>query len=151
MASRLVAVARLCRPIAAAGASPYLMNMDQSRLPEPDPAKYERDRLRVEEGLWDKLRRSLGRIPFAEDALASYYCAIDPSTPLQVKAILMGALAYFVVPTDIVPDFIAVLGFTDDAAVLAAAIRSVLPHVKDSHRVRARESLGDDELDASYG
>ena len=118
-------------------------------LPDPDMAKYERDRRKVEDGLWDKLRRSLGRVPFAEDVVASYYCAIDPATPMKVKAILMGALAYFVIPTDMLPDFILLLGFTDDAAVLAAAIRTVLPHVGEQHRERAREVLGDDGLDAS--
>jgi uncharacterized membrane protein YkvA (DUF1232 family) len=47
-----------------------------------------------------------------------------------------------------VPDFIAWLGFTDDAAVLAAAIRSVAPAITDDHRARARQALDqDDEAD----
>ena len=112
------------------------------RALEPyDPEKYARDEKQVEEGFWAKLRRNLGRIPFAEDALAAYFCSIDPKTPLQVKAILAGALAYFVLPTDLVPDFIAAVGYGDDAAVLAAAIRSVLPYIKDEHRKRARVAL----------
>ena len=125
------------------------MTMEDAKLPEPKREKYERDRIKVEQRFWDKLRRSLGRVPFAEDAVAAYYCATDPDTPLQVKAVLMGALAYFIVPTDMLPDFIALLGFTDDAAVLAAAIRMVLPHVEERHRARARDSLGDDGLDAT--
>ena len=125
------------------------MTMDDAKLPEPKREKYERDRIKVEQKFWDKLRRSLGRVPFAEDAVAAYYCATDPDTPLKVKAVLMGALAYFIVPTDMLPDFIALLGFTDDAAVLAAAIRTVLPHVEERHRARARDSLGDDGLDAT--
>jgi uncharacterized membrane protein YkvA (DUF1232 family) len=117
-------------------------------LPPPNPERYERDRARVERRFWDKLRRSVGRVPFAEEAVASYYCATDPATPLQVKAILMGALAYFVVPADMIPDFIALLGFTDDATVLAAAVRTVLPHVNDRHRGRARQALGAEGGDA---
>ncbi len=69
--------------------------------------------------------------------MAAYYCAIDRDTPLQVKAIIMGALAYFVLPTDMIPDFIAAMGFVDDAAVFYAALRVVAPHITDDHRVAA--------------
>ncbi len=123
--------------------------MTGRELEPVDPAKYARDKAEVEAGFWEKLRRTLGRVPFAEDAVAAYFCATDTGTPFQVKAILMGALAYFIVPTDMIPDFIAGLGFTDDAAVLAAAIRSVLPHVKARHRARARAVLDDENLDES--
>jgi uncharacterized membrane protein YkvA (DUF1232 family) len=106
-----------------------------------DPAKYARDRERVNDGFWRKIRRHAGRVPFLDEALAAYYCSVDPRTPLSAKAVLMGALAYFIVPTDLLPDFIAWLGFTDDAAVLYAAVKSVKPHIKDSHRERARAWL----------
>lgn len=113
-----------------------------------DPERYGRDKARVEQGFWTKVRRTLGRVPFVEEAVAAYFCALDPETPLQVKAILIGALAYFVVPVDMIPDFIAWLGFTDDAAVLAAAIRSVAPAITDDHRARAQQALDqDDETD----
>jgi uncharacterized membrane protein YkvA (DUF1232 family) len=100
-----------------------------------------RDRRRTEDGFWRKVRRHAGRIPFVDEALAAYYCAVDPATPLGVKAVLYGALAYFVLPIDIIPDWIAGLGFTDDAAVLAAAVRSILPHIKDHHRDAARDAI----------
>jgi uncharacterized membrane protein YkvA (DUF1232 family) len=103
--------------------------------------RMKRDQRRTEEGFWRKLRRQAGRLPFLDQLLAAYYCAIDPKTPLQARAILYGALAYFVLPFDVIPDFIAGLGYTDDAAVLAAAIRSILPHIKDDHRDRARASM----------
>src|SRR5262245_39898520 len=92
-----------------------------------DPEKLKRDRARVERGFWEKMGKYIRRGPFVEEAVAGYYCAIDPATPLQVKAILFGALAYFILPIDIVPDFVAWLGFTDDAAVLYAAVRMVAP------------------------
>jgi uncharacterized membrane protein YkvA (DUF1232 family) len=113
---------------------------DTPNLPV-DPRRYERDKARVEKGFWAKVRRTLGRVPFLEDAVAAYYCAIDRETPIQVKAILMGALAYFVMPADLIPDFIAWLGFADDAAVLALAVRSVEPHIKERHRNRARTTI----------
>jgi uncharacterized membrane protein YkvA (DUF1232 family) len=73
--------------------------------------------------------------------VAAYYCATDPGTPLKAKAILYGALAYFILPIDIVPDFILWLGFTDDAAVLYAAIRTVRSYMTDSHRLQARAAI----------
>jgi uncharacterized membrane protein YkvA (DUF1232 family) len=106
-----------------------------------DPDRLKRDQARVERGFWSKLRRHVRRVPFVEDAVAGYYCALDPATPLQVKAVLFGALAYFVLPIDLVPDVIAWLGFTDDAAVLYAAIRTVAPHITDRHRAQARTAV----------
>lgn len=106
-----------------------------------DPDRYRRDEARVDGGFWTKLRRHGRRVPFVGDAVAAYYCARDPLTPLRVKAVLMAALAYFVLPADMVPDLIAGLGFTDDAAVLMAAIRSIAPHIKDSHRTQAQAAI----------
>ena len=80
-------------------------------------------------------------MPFVEDAVAAFYCAVDTGTPLYVKAVLMGAIAYFITPTDVIPDFIATLGYTDDAAVLTAAIRAVGSSLKPRHRERARRFL----------
>jgi len=95
----------------------------------------------VDAGFWRKVGRLVGRVPFLEDAAAAYYCATDAHTPTRVKAVLITALAYFVVPVDLIPDFIATLGFTDDAAVLFAAIQTVAPHIKDGHRLQARNAL----------
>ena len=106
-----------------------------------DPETYAEDRGRVEAGFWAKVRKTLGQVPFVEEAVAAYYCAIDRDTPLQVKAIIMGALAYFVLPIDMIPDFIATMGFVDDAAVFYAALRVVAPHIKDRHHDKAREIL----------
>jgi uncharacterized membrane protein YkvA (DUF1232 family) len=94
-----------------------------------------------EKRLWTKLRRVLARVPFAEDLVAAYYCALDRDTPGYVRAVLFGALAYFVLPTDMVPDVLAGLGFTDDASVIAAAIAAVGRHLEPRHREQARERL----------
>jgi uncharacterized membrane protein YkvA (DUF1232 family) len=90
---------------------------------------------------WRKLRRLAAHIPFAEDLLAAYYCAFDRATPCQVKATLVAAIAYFVLPFDAIPDMLPVIGFTDDAAVLATAIRLVASHMRPEHREAAREKL----------
>ena len=90
---------------------------------------------------WRKLRGIAAQLPFAEDLLAAYYCAFDHATPVQVKATLVGALAYFVLPFDAVPDMLPLVGFTDDAAVLLAALRMVAGHMRAEHREAARAAL----------
>src|SRR6266700_2128149 len=99
------------------------------------------DRESVRKRFWIKLKRVLARIPFAEDLLAAYYCAFDKETPRHVQAALLGAIAYFILPFDFIPDMLPVLGFTDDAAVLATAIRMVAGHITQEHRDAARAAL----------
>jgi len=99
------------------------------------------DEAEVRRGFWRKLRRLAARLPFAEDLIAAHYCAFDRQTPFKVKAALVGALAYFVLPTDAIPDVLPVIGYTDDAAVLAAAIKLVASHITPDHREAARRTL----------
>jgi uncharacterized membrane protein YkvA (DUF1232 family) len=106
-----------------------------------DPAKLRRDQAKVERKFWDKLRKYIRRVPFVDDLIAAYYCAFDPATPLHVKAVLLGALAYFIMPVDVVPDVLTWIGFTDDAAVLYAALRTIAPHIQDRHRQQARVAI----------
>lgn len=95
----------------------------------------------LKRNFWRKLKRVAARIPFAEELLAAYYCAFDKETPLSVKATLAAAIAYFVLPVDAVPDVLPVIGFTDDAAVLATAIKLVADNVRPAHRAAARNKL----------
>ena len=99
------------------------------------------DDIQVKEKFFPKLARVMARVPFAEELVAAYYCAFDRATPARAKGILIGALAYFILPVDAVPDFILGLGFTDDMAVLLAAFNVVRTHVTQDHRDRARETL----------
>lgn len=89
------------------------------------------------------LRKIARHVPFAEDALAAYHCVRDPSTSPRVKFTLLAALAYFVLPIDAIPDIVPILGFTDDAAVIAAAIAAVRGAILPEHRTKARDSLQD--------
>ena len=98
---------------------------------------------RVRASFLDTMRRALRHVPFMEDVVASYHCALDPQTPTATKGVLLAALAYFVMPFDIVPDFILGLGFTDDAAVLLAAFRTVRDNIRPEHYDRARETLAE--------
>ncbi|WP_019400849.1 MULTISPECIES: YkvA family protein [unclassified Chelatococcus] len=100
-----------------------------------------RDEESVTRRFWKALRRVAANTPFAEDLVAVYFCATDPATPRRVKLTLLGALGYFILPTDAVPDFLPLLGFSDDMAVLAAAIAMVAGAITDDHRRRAREII----------
>lgn len=118
----------------------------RSEYPDPAaanlPAVLSRNGRVVEDGFWRKLLRVAGRIPFAEDLAAAYFCAMDPLTPGRVRGVLIGALAYFVLPLDAIPDFVAGLGYTDDAAVLVAAMGLVSRHIREAHYRQARAALG---------
>jgi len=100
-----------------------------------------RDKAQLRQRFWPKVKRLAAKLPFAEDLLTAYYCAFDRKTPRHVQAALIGALAYFVLPFDFIPDMMPVLGFTDDAAVLATAIRMVAAYIRPEHRAAARRAL----------
>lgn len=106
------------------------------------PASLARRERFVRDKFWPKLKRVIAAIPFVDDLLAAYYCALDPQTPVKVRGILLAALVYFIVPLDFIPDIILSLGFTDDATVLAMAMGMVGAHIKDRHRQKAAEALG---------
>jgi uncharacterized membrane protein YkvA (DUF1232 family) len=95
----------------------------------------------VRNGFWPKLQQNLARIPFAGEVLAAWYCATDAATPLKVKATLFAALAYFILPFDVIPDVILGLGFTDDLAVLMTAMTLVKSHITQAHRDKARDAI----------
>ena len=95
----------------------------------------------MQRDFWRKAARVAARLPFAEDLLAAYYCAFDRATPMHVKAALLGALAYFVLPFDFVPDILPFLGFADDAAILLTTLRMVSGHLRPEHRAAAGEAL----------
>ena len=100
-----------------------------------------KDHESVRKRFWIKLKRVVAGLPFAEDLLAAYYCAFDKRTPRHVQVALLGAIAYFILPFDFIPDMMPILGFTDDAAVLATAIRLVASHITPEHREAARAAL----------
>lgn len=92
---------------------------------------------------WPTLKRALRQIPFSRDVVASFYCATDRETPLRVRGILLAALGYFVLPLDTIPDMFALIGFTDDIAVLTTAIALISGHIKERHYMAADRMLAD--------
>ena len=106
------------------------------------PAVIARNQRIVEKSFWKKLRRVAGRVPFAEDLGAAYYCVRDPETPPRVKALLLAALAYFVLPFDFIPALFVALGLASDAAVAVGVVRMLARHIKPEHYKKSRQALG---------
>jgi len=96
---------------------------------------------KVREGFLPKIRKVAAKVPFAADALSVWWAARDPETPTAAKGMMLAALAYFVLPTDAIPDILPVIGFTDDAAVFAALIAILGKTVKPQHKEAARAFL----------
>jgi uncharacterized membrane protein YkvA (DUF1232 family) len=113
--------------------------IDPSRALIPAVARVNEQR--VARGFWPKIRRVCARAPFAADALAVWFCARDDETPAAAKGMMLAALAYFVLPSDALPDILPVIGYTDDAAVFAALLSLVGRNLKPRHQDAAREAI----------
>jgi len=96
---------------------------------------------KVQRRFWPTLKRAMRQVPFSRDVVAAYYCAMDPTTPMRTRGILLGALAYFVMPFDLIPDVLAMVGFSDDIAVLTAAFAAISGQIKEKHYIKADETL----------
>ncbi|MCO5733560.1 YkvA family protein [Rhizobium sp. SSA_523] len=121
--------------------------MDEVKIGEillpGDDKTQEKQQRQIRSKFWPTMKRAMRYIPFSRDLAAAYFCAMDPQTPVRVRGILLAALGYFVLPLDFLPDIFAVVGFTDDIAVLMAAFRMIQSHIKDSHYQAADEALAD--------
>jgi len=113
-------------------------------LPGDDDARAEQES-RVRERFWRTVKQAARQVPFMEDVVAAYFCAFDLETPHRVRGILLAALAYFVLPLDSLPDFLALVGFTDDVAILAAALAAIRTHITPAHYEAARQALAETE------
>ncbi|RYE29930.1 MAG: DUF1232 domain-containing protein [Hyphomicrobiales bacterium] len=118
------------------GASFSREEMEAIRKSLRDEAKFGSD-------FMARLKRVAKRLPFAEDLLAAWFCARDPATPRRVRMTLLAALGYFVLPIDAIPDIMPLIGFTDDAAVIAAAIAAVAGSITPEHRERAKQAMAE--------
>jgi uncharacterized membrane protein YkvA (DUF1232 family) len=105
----------------------------------------------VREGFAAKAKKYLNRLPLAQETVAMYFCMLDPKTPLWVKGTAAAALAYFILPLDALPDLMPIVGLSDDAGVLAAALTAVSAHVTAEHRERARAWMAHEHLGPAPG
>lgn len=98
-----------------------------------------------EPGYWAKINRHAQRAgrELVEKSLWLYYAAQSPETPAWAKSAVYGALAYFLLPFDAIPDFLPAVGFTDDLGTIAAAVASVAMYIDDDIKERAAAKLTD--------
>lgn len=123
--------------------------LDPRRALVPAVVKVNEERVRL--GFWPKIVRTASKIPFAADAIAVWFCARDPATPSAAKGMMLAGLAYFVMPADAIPDILAVVGFTDDAAVFGAMLALVGRYVKPRHKAEAQAFLDRQAEDKAKG
>jgi uncharacterized membrane protein YkvA (DUF1232 family) len=103
--------------------------------------------------LWDKVRENVSSIGLTViyKAFQLYYVAQSDSCPMKVKAGIIGALGYLISPLDLVPDFIPVVGYSDDALAIAFALAAaqmyITDEVKQKAKDRIREIFGDKFVD----
>jgi uncharacterized membrane protein YkvA (DUF1232 family) len=126
------------------------MDVKQSKFGTPEESAFpqkkdntEENKLFVEKGIWAKVKKTIGKVPFLADAISLYYCAMDSKTPFKARAIAFSSLAYFILPLDIIPDTLLAVGYSDDAGVIAAAIMALAPFITEEHRRKAKDFLAD--------
>lgn len=119
--------------------------MPTRHFDDPEIIGPEQDReRRVRSDFWRVAKKAARAVPFMDEVVAAYYCAMDPATPTRVRGMLLAALAYFVVPIDFVPDILLGIGFADDVTVLASVIALLRNNITEKHREAARRALADD-------
>ena len=96
-----------------------------------------------EDAFWKKLGRSAGKAgaKVVYYALVLFYTLADPATPAKYKAVIAGALGYFILPLDLLPDFLPFAGLADDWAALIAAVSYVTSAITAVHKEKARKKL----------
>jgi uncharacterized membrane protein YkvA (DUF1232 family) len=106
-----------------------------------DIEKYQKDFSDNE--FWEKVKKyaKAAGDNVLEPALRMYYSLQDKDTPVWAKTTIIGALGYFISPIDAIPDLLPVVGYTDDLGVLTAAIAVVAIHIKEEHKIKAKELI----------
>lgn len=103
----------------------------------------EMERHYSEQRFWSKLKSSASKAGklAVQHSLELYYALNESETPTWAKSVIIGALGYFILPADAVPDMMPGIGFTDDIGVLAAALAAVELHITPEVKEKARERL----------
>ncbi|HYG44918.1 MAG TPA: YkvA family protein [Bordetella sp.] len=76
-----------------------------------------------------------------EKALWLYYAVQNPATPKWARRVIYGALGYFVLPLDAIPDLAPLVGYTDDLGVMTAALATVAFYINDDVKHQASSKL----------
>ena len=116
---------------------------DKINIKEDDLLKYQENY--SEDKLWDKMKKFAKKLGGKSIyyVLVLYYVLQSKDVSLQKKALILGALGYFILPIDLIPDVIPAMGFVDDGAALALAFKAVKDSVTPEIEAKAKEQLGD--------
>ncbi|MGR3762893.1 YkvA family protein [Rossellomorea sp. NS-SX7] len=103
---------------------------------------------------WNKLKRVGVKAGHSVvyTALLLYFVLQKPDVPKKAKMVIIGALGYFILPTDLIPDFAVGVGFTDDLGALGVALLQVAMYIDDDVKAKAKAKLRDwfgDNVDTS--
>jgi uncharacterized membrane protein YkvA (DUF1232 family) len=96
-----------------------------------------------ENGFWAVVKEHGKSIPFLRDILAMFHYLMDPETPIWAKGLLTAALGYVILPLDLVPDFIPIAGWADDAGIVSGAMAAVASVIQEKHWKKADKFLND--------
>ena len=115
--------------------------MKNSNLTSAELQKFEKNY--SDQAFWDKLKKMASKAgaKVIYYALVLFYTLTDPATPAKYKAVIAGALGYFILPFDILPDFLPFAGLADDWAALIAAVSYVFTAITRQNKDKAREKL----------
>lgn len=96
-----------------------------------------------ERGFWNKVEKvaTVMGIKAVYAALLLYYVLQDKNVPIQQRAIIYGALGYFILPIDLIPDYIPFVGFADDLSALLYAVHTVWKSVTPEMKAKAKDRL----------
>lgn len=96
-----------------------------------------------EDGLWSKIKDNVKKAGanLIYDVLQLFYVAKEPNVPMRIRAAIIAPLGYFISPVDLVPDLVPVVGYSDDAAVIAMAIGIAHFYITDEIRQKAQDRL----------
>ena len=117
------------------------MEINNSNTNNPNVERYRSHY--SEKGLWKKVANHYKKVgvKLIEIAISMYYSLRDDDTPSWAKNIMLGALGYFILPIDIIPDIVPIVGFSDDIAAITLAVATVTIHIKDEHKEKAKQKM----------
>ena len=98
-----------------------------------------------EDGLWEKVSNNVKDIgkDLIYKAFQLYYVTENPNCPMRVKAVMFGALGYFISPLDFLADLIPVVGYTDDVCAIGAALIVAKMYVDDEVKFKSKKKIAD--------
>jgi len=125
--------------------------MSETDYSKVDTSKYSNEY--SDSSFWEKVKKFASKAgsKVVYYALVLYYTLQSPDTPTWAKAVIIGALGYFIAPIDAIPDFTPVVGFADDLGVLVAAgatvAKCITPDIREEAKMKVEEWFGNSEIE----